>query len=510
MNYVLSIVFGFTEGILAAAVGTVLTGMRPRLIQLAAVGLITSFGVALVRSHLPFGTHQIIAAGLLVAAIWMVTRTEWQVAAVAGLLGFVIYGAWEQISVSIFMYVTGYSLTDMFLPKVMFLSFFPDAVVLLSLIWLCLRFNFRLFKTPLGCKDSKGDWRTLNRSYFYLYLLIILPVMLLLILSSVFLALPVMPFSKRYLDFFWGFMALAVLVLAALTPFQIQAVSNTIGTMFAARKHAESLRHIGELLRLIRRQHHDFNHHLQVVYGLLETGCFDEARQYIKRAYEGISIPSELIRTDNLYVTALLYTKLAIAEARQIKFEPVIQCSLQGLPLNVLEIGSVFGNLVDNAFEEVQNAPPEKRLVQLEVARDNKKYVIRVANAALSGVAHQNKLFQAGYSTKEGHAGLGLTSVRDIVRRYGGEVEVGSDGARTVFTVKLPVGESPDETRLSTTVKRAKIVVNRVGEYRKGLISRKRALFIRRWQALTESLEAAKRVWRKQTSDAGCQRSESS
>ncbi|MEW6573589.1 MAG: GHKL domain-containing protein [Bacillota bacterium] len=449
-NVLLTGAYAVAEATLIAAVGMVLTGIRPRLLQLATVGIIMGLGAFIVRSRVPFGTHQIIVVSILIAAIWRVVRTEWQVAAVAGLLGFVLYGAWELISISLFLYFTGYSLTDLAQPGIMFLSFLPDAAVLTLLIWLCLRFNFSLFKPPLGHEAGDEDWRGLNRSYFLLYLLIILPVMLLNILNQVFLAFPVMQFSERYLTVFWNVMALAVLILAALTPLQIQAVSRTIGIVFAARKNEENLRHIGELLRLIRHQHHDFNHQLQVVYGLIETGCYKEASRYIKKAYENITVPSELIRTDNLHVTALLYTKLAIAEARQIRFEPVIECSLQELPLSDLEVGSVFGNLIDNALEEVQNVSPEKRLVQLEVTRDQENYLIKVANTGMSWIAHRSKLFQAGYTTKEGHAGLGLANVRDIIRRCGGDIAVDWDGTRMVFTVTIPVGKSGQETHIST------------------------------------------------------------
>ncbi|MBU4532860.1 MAG: Spo0B domain-containing protein [Eubacteriales bacterium] len=101
---------------------------------------------------------------------------------------------------------------------------------------------------PPGHAVDNDDWSALNRSYFLVYLL-------------------------------------AVLVLTALTPIKIQAIGRAVADACTARKTAENLAHIGELLQLVRRQHHDFHHQLQTVYGLLETGYYEEARQHIRKTF---------------------------------------------------------------------------------------------------------------------------------------------------------------------------------------------------------------------------------
>ncbi|MEW6573590.1 MAG: GHKL domain-containing protein [Bacillota bacterium] len=446
------VIMAITESTLIVALGLALTGVRPRWPQLALIGFTQGVVACLVRmTPIPFGVHTILLTIIWIAIIRLVARVDWRVAAVAELVGFTIYLAIEGITVSLSLYLTGYSLGYVMKhPFTMKLFFLPTASIMGLLIWLILRFGFKPCGPLSGYHVNDSEGHALNRSYSLVYLLSAQPVFFLAVLAQAFFVYRTGAVSNRYFEVFGTGMALAVLAFAALTPLKIQAVSRTIGTVFAARKNEENLRHIGELLRLIRHQHHDFNHQLQVVYGLIETGCYKEASRYIKKAYENITVPSELIRTDNLHVTALLYTKLAIAEARQIRFEPVIECSLQELPLSDLEVGSVFGNLIDNALEEVQNVSPEKRLVQLEVTRDQENYLIKVANTGMSWIAHRSKLFQAGYTTKEGHAGLGLANVRDIIRRCGGDIAVDWDGTRMVFTVTIPVGKSGQETHIST------------------------------------------------------------
>ncbi|MEW6182191.1 MAG: GHKL domain-containing protein [Bacillota bacterium] len=443
MTFITVILISFPEAILVAMLGLVLVGVRPRWRQLAAIGALQAGAAYLVRlSPVPFGAHTVFLAAVFVGVIRLVVRMDWRVAALAGLLGLTIYEAIETVTVPLLIHLTGYPLTHVLKHPYLRIPFFiPEAALLGLITWLCRRFGFNLLGPPPGYQVDSSEWHSLNRSYFLVYLLAILPVILLAILNTAFLASRTGAFPTRYLSVFLIGMALAVLILTALTPIKIQAVSRAVAGAYAAGKTAESLMHIGELLRLVRRQHHDFHHELQTVYGLLETGCCEEARQYIRKTHETISAPLELIRTDNLYVTALLYTKLALAEAKQIRLEPVTECSLEKLPLNLLEVASLFGNLLDNALEAVENNPSEERIVHLEIKRDQKGCFISVANRGRLDITQRTRLFQEGCTTKEGHAGLGLASVRKIVEKYGGTITVTCHGNETVFRVSLPLDE---------------------------------------------------------------------
>lgn len=245
-------------------------------------------------------------------------------------------------------------------------------------------------------------------------------------------------FPDQYLTAFLGVMALAVLVLTAMLPLKIQAVGRAVAGACTASRAAEDLVHISDLLKLVRRQHHDFCHQLQTVYGLLEIGCYEEAGQYISKTHEAVSVPLELIRTGDPHVTALLYTKLALAESKQIRLEPVIACSLERLPLSPLEISALLGNLVDNALEAVEKAPPEHRVVRLEIKNDLQGCTITVGNYGRLDNTHPSRLFKAGYSTKKDHAGLGLASAMEIVVKHDGIIEVLANGSETVFRVSIP------------------------------------------------------------------------
>ena len=56
-----------------------------------------------------------------------------------------------------------------------------------------------------------------------------------------------------------------------------------------------------------------------------------------------------------------------------------------------------------------------------------------------------SKIFDPFFTTKKGGLGLGLTVVRDIIHRHGGEIKVRSKkGEGTTFTIRLPAGSGKD------------------------------------------------------------------
>lgn len=445
MTFVSLVLVSFPEAVLVAALGLVLAGIRPRWHQLVLVGVLQAGVAYLIRLlQTPFGLHTLVLAVVFIIIIRMVIGLGWRLAALAGLLGLTIYIAIETFNAPLLLYLTGYSLTYVMQDvSLRFLFFLPQALLMGVLTWVCVRFNFRLLGSPPKYGGDSDEWRVLNRSYLVVYLLAILPIMLLGILNMAFFYSQIGVFTDQHLPVFLAIVALAVFVLTASLPLKIQAVGRAVDVASKARENAESLVHIGELLQLMRYHHHDFYHQLQTIYGLLETGYYDEARQHIREAHETISAPLELIRTDQPHVTALLYTKLALAEAKQIHLEPVIECSLQELPLSPWETSALLGNILDNALEAVENSSPEDRMVRLEIRRDPGGYAFTVANRGRPNSSRETLFFLEGYSTKEGHSGMGLASARKIVAKYGGGIEVLSDDRDTVFSVWLPLGDAP-------------------------------------------------------------------
>ncbi|MGI8967552.1 MAG: sensor histidine kinase [Chloroflexota bacterium] len=116
-------------------------------------------------------------------------------------------------------------------------------------------------------------------------------------------------------------------------------------------------------------------------------------------------------------------------------------------------IASMLANLLDNALDHTRAGATI--VLRLEERAD--EMVIQVedsgAGIAAAELPHLFERFYRGRgrARKEGHAGLGLALVQEIVQRHGGGITVDSRlGEGTTFVIRLPVVvEQPSEAAVS-------------------------------------------------------------
>ncbi|MDK2984527.1 MAG: hypothetical protein PWQ96_169 [Clostridia bacterium] len=209
--------------------------------------------------------------------------------------------------------------------------------------------------------------------------------------------------------------------------YQAQVIQNQEGT----------LDKLESTLRLIRSQRHDIVNHLQTIYALLQLGDSHRAKKYVDEIQLVTNSSNQIARLDQPEVAAFLQSKLGQATARQISFHLEILTDLKECEVKGHFLIVILGNLLDNAFEAVEDLPIAERLVELEISEEEDCYQLIVTNAGPSIEENlQEKIFAAGYSTKEPGRGYGLSIVRETVLNYGGNIEVKNNP--TAFIVTLP------------------------------------------------------------------------
>jgi two-component system sensor kinase FixL len=109
--------------------------------------------------------------------------------------------------------------------------------------------------------------------------------------------------------------------------------------------------------------------------------------------------------------------------------------------VNRAEMQQAVLNLVRNAIEALENAPPERRNVVLRTAADIDSAVeISVIDSG-SGVDPRftERLFTPFFTTKPTGSGLGLAIARSIVESHGGTLGYRPEGASgACFVIRLP------------------------------------------------------------------------
>ncbi|MCG9969055.1 GHKL domain-containing protein [Pelotomaculum terephthalicicum JT] len=441
----------FPEAILVAALGFLLVGLRPWWRDLLIIGVLQAgFAYVIRLLPVPFGLHSIFETFLFILNIRVVTRLPFRIVMLASLLGLIFYGSVETVAIQFLLHVKGFSLTDAWnYTFIRVLYFLPQAFVMLIFIVACKIFNISLigysqaysYSGYLSRKEMQKYLKEeiINKHNIFIFVVVLLPVLLLTILNSAFNAVRLNIFPGEHFIIFNGLMGLFIIVLTVLSTVAVKKIGQHVEKEYEAKRAEENLKQIKQLIDSSRKQRHDFHHQLQTIYGLLEGGYFERARDYIGGVFGDVSKTVDLIKTDNFSVSALLYTKIGLAEARSIEMEINIECSLKEIPLTPRETSSLLGNLIDNALEAVEDKTGDFRQVKVKIAREYGMYIIIISNTGDPIMPEiKDNVFKPDFTTKEGHSGLGLSIIKDIVTKYRGNIEIISDPEETTFAVTIP------------------------------------------------------------------------
>ncbi|HEX2145273.1 MAG TPA: ATP-binding protein [Glycomyces sp.] len=204
----------------------------------------------------------------------------------------------------------------------------------------------------------------------------------------------------------------------------------------------------------LRAQAHEFDNKLHTISGLIQIGEQDEVVNYIdalNRHRQSLDLSiGEPIR--DKAVAALLMAKSAQASERLVRLDVVAGSALAPLaPEDSADVGTVLGNLVDNAVDAAAGvafaAPLPRRSdseawVAVDIRQDEGAVRITVTDSGPGVPAETaSEVFAHGYTTKAaaGEHGIGLALTRLVCEHHGGSValENTADGAR--FTAVLPL-----------------------------------------------------------------------
>ncbi len=175
-------------------------------------------------------------------------------------------------------------------------------------------------------------------------------------------------------------------------------------------------------------------------------------------------IRDEIKRLEEVLFKLSRFLKVEIKEPASFEIQPVIASMLarseikskfksQGVNLKLrLEknlppllcdptyVGEIVRNLLDNALE----ATPRGGEVLVQIARENKKWLVLSVRDTGIGIPDQDKkkIFVPFFSTKEKGMGLGLVFAKRVMDACGGKIEVESrEGEGSLFKLYFRTGE---------------------------------------------------------------------
>ena len=181
---------------------------------------------------------------------------------------------------------------------------------------------------------------------------------------------------------------------------------------------------------------HDLKHRIADIRRSSEAGILEERLKDLER--EAL-IYDSFVHTGNAALDIVLTEKKFLCERYGIKFT----CVADGRELaNIAEedIFSLFCNALDNAIESAKKAPPEKRLIALNMETRGKLLVVHIDNYCAEKLVFEDGLPQTTKEDKLNH-GFGVRSIRYISEKYGGTMIASQQGEFFCLNVLLPLSE---------------------------------------------------------------------
>ncbi|SMB94627.1 hypothetical protein SAMN00808754_1076 [Thermanaeromonas toyohensis ToBE] len=136
------------ESIILISLGLGFLGLYPPFNGVVLVATVYSLSSVVIRGlPLPFGAHTLILLPLLAVLLKLFFKIEWWRAATAALLGTIIFGLVESISIPLMLFLTGYDLATVMHDSWLRVLFpLPDEIILGMLAWIVWKKRLSLFR----------------------------------------------------------------------------------------------------------------------------------------------------------------------------------------------------------------------------------------------------------------------------------------------------------------------------------------------------------------------------
>lgn len=243
-------------------------------------------------------------------------------------------------------------------------------------------------------------------------------------------AAPSLTLSALSLALFWGSLLLLLLIQA------YQSKKTLISLEQQYRTEMQSF------LNVIRSQRHDYNFHVQTISGLIQQGMLQECRDYVNALEQDSIRMNEVLPLQDPAVAAMIHNFRVLAAGEKIELHLDIQNDLALIATNVYETNKIISNLLQNALDEVSTHRDKSYGIHLTILKRGEYCVIRVSNrveGTLLTPDSLDRIYQQGYTTKTGHDGVGLSSIRTLAARYHGTIYTRTEGAVIHFIAKIPI-----------------------------------------------------------------------
>ncbi len=171
----------------------------------------------------------------------------------------------------------------------------------------------------------------------------------------------------------------------------------------------------------MRRFRHDYKNVLSSMYSYIKDGDMAGLKEHVETHIipfeKNIDVEmqelNKLTYIKDKALKGLLSFKLSQGINMMLNVRTTISEDIEYLAISIVDLCRVVGILLDNAMEEASESDEMLVHVLLEVMDEG--VIIHIENSLCSETANIDQMFEEGYTTKDGHTGIGLSTVRRIL-----------------------------------------------------------------------------------------------
>jgi hypothetical protein len=217
-----------------------------------------------------------------------------------------------------------------------------------------------------------------------------------------------------------------------LTQQELAAMQNTLQTQYDQYCRSQ------ESIDLIDRKYHDLKHQIAVLRAEPDA---DKRSAYLDEMESGVADYAAQHQTGSPVLDTVLTGKAMQCARYQIELTCVADGGLLGF-MDVMDVCTVFGNLLDNAIECERTVPEaDRRLITLKVYGRKRFVVVHCENYCPAPPVFQDGLPVTTKGDRAYH-GYGLRSVRAAAEKYGGSMTVHLEDQWFRVNLLLPTEET--------------------------------------------------------------------
>jgi len=173
----------------------------------------------------------------------------------------------------------------------------------------------------------------------------------------------------------------------------------------------------------VRAVRHDMKLHLASLKGFTGNGSMEEIKHYLDSLVEAIEKNEVYSNSGNIAFDSIINYKLQNIKSDNIKLDLTVAVPPE-LNVEVVDIVTIIGNLLDNALEAV--AKVNEKLIKIDIKFGKGGLFAKIENSFDGEVRYNNNSAERSIvSLKESNEhGYGLKNIKQSVEKYNGHIKV--------------------------------------------------------------------------------------